>query len=262
MASESQNLLQVSDGYRGARRLTSLVCALGLGWSAAQFEVKYLSLGPAGLDLSNASFSLMLAGGIAYMTARCVIEFAMQPDSVRRWYLAQIDFKISLFLVRATFLMLAAGGLHRSVETIMYVAGGTLILMGGSFILIFIGTIALMPLRMFLRRRRGRVSAASSAIEALAWSEAIVVALVITLLVALGVASLRYEPLLSLWTVPPSPIAVGIFVATVIAIIISVQIQSSWEGKLFLRSAPCTTTALPNGTIGVTFHEKNKARSE
>lgn len=255
MASESKNQIQISEGYRRARGLTSLLCAIGLGWSTAQFDIKFLSLGPAGtIDLSNASLSLMLACGIAYMTARCVIEFTMQPDDVRRWNLAQIDFSLSLFLVRATLLMLAAGGLSRSVETIIYVASGALILMAGSFILIFLGTMALMPLRMFIRKRQGRISAASSAIEALAWSEFIVLALIILLLTMLGMASLQYESLRSLWTVPPSPIAIAVFVITAIAIIISVRLQSFWEGELFARPIPYTTETLPNGKIGVTFH--------
>lgn len=256
MALESKSPLQISEGYRGTRRHTSVFCALGLGWSAAQFDVKSLSLGPAGtLDLSNASFSLMLACGIAYMMVRCTIEFVMQPEEVRRWHLAQIDFKLSVFLVRSTLLMLAAGGLNRSVDTVVYVAVGTLSLLGASVLLIFLGTMALMSLRMFIRARQGRISAASSAIEATAWSELIVVVLLVALLVALGVASLQYEPLRSIWTVPPSPIAVAIFVSAAIAVVISLEVQSFWEGKLFARPALYTTTTLPDDRIGVTFHQ-------
>ena len=88
----------------------------------------------------------------------------------------------------------------------------------------------------------------------MAWSELMVLILVVALLVALGVASLEYEPLRSLWTAPPSPIAVAIFVAAAIAVVISLKFQEFWEGKLFARPAPYTTTKMPDGTIGVTFH--------
>jgi hypothetical protein len=46
---------QLSEGYRSARRMTSLFCAIALAWSAAQFELKALSLGYFGnIDLSRA----------------------------------------------------------------------------------------------------------------------------------------------------------------------------------------------------------------
>ena len=122
MATEPDSLpIQLAEGYRVARKNTSIFCALGLGWSAAQFDLKSISLGPAGnLDLSGASVAIILAGGIAYTMARCTIEFAMQTKEVRRWHLAQADFKLSVFVVRATVLILAASGLSRSVETVLY----------------------------------------------------------------------------------------------------------------------------------------------
>ena len=239
MTLEPNYPLQLSTRYRSARRIASALCALGLGWSAAQFDVKSLTLGSAGsLDLSGASLSLILACGIVYMIMRFTIEFAMQPVEVRQWRLAQMDFKLSLFLVRATLLMLAASGLSRSVDTVVYVAIGTLILMGGSLLLIFLGTLAIMPVRMFIRARQDRISVASSVIEASMWSELLVLVLVVALLVTLGVASLQYEPLRSLWTTPPPPIAVAIFVAAGITVLISLKVQSYWEDYLFARSVP------------------------
>jgi len=259
VALKSKKPLEITDGYRGARRLTSLLCAVGLGWSTAQFEVKSLSLGPAGtIDLSNASFSLTLACGIIYMMVRCTIEFAMQPIEVRRWHLAQSDFRLSVFLVQATLLMLAAGGLNRSVDTILYVAIGTLVLMVAAILLLFLGMRVLMPLRMHIRERQGRVSVAYSVIEAEGWAWLIAMGIIIALLVALGVASLQYEPLRSVWITPPSPIAVAIFIATAIAIIISVAYQWLWERKLFAHPAPYTTKKLPDGRIGVTLHRGSK----
>ena len=187
----------------------------------------------------------------------------MQPEEVRRWHLAQTDFRLSLLLVQATLLMLAASGLNRSVDTIIYVAIGTLILMGGSFLLITLGMMALTPLRMFFRDRQGRsISVASSVIEASAWSELITLVLVVALLVALGVASLQYEPLRSLWATPPSPTAVAIFVGAAIAVIINLVVQQSWERKLFARPPLYTTTTLPDGSIGISFHKGRNAQRD
>ena len=118
MTSESTTTLTIGTDYRSARRLTSLFCAVGLGWSAAQFELTSVSLGSVGvIDVTNGSIPLILACAIVYMTIKSIIGFGMQPKEVRRWSLAQLDCKLCWFLVRATLLMLAAGGLHRSVDT-------------------------------------------------------------------------------------------------------------------------------------------------
>lgn len=259
MATESKSQLQITDAYRSAKRDTSVLCAIGLAWSAAQFELKSLNLGPAGsVDLSTASIPLILACGIAYTMARYTIEYAMQPDEVRRWRLAQADFKLSVFLVRATLVMLAAGGLNRSVETLAYVALAALILLGGSALLLFLGTLAVMPLLIFIRARQGRHSVASRAIEATAWAELIVVVVLVALLVALGVASLRYEPLRALWTVSPSPVAVGVFVAAIVGVVISLYLQRAWYAKLFASPPPFSTTKLPDGRSAITFGEQER----
>jgi hypothetical protein len=77
-------------------------------------------------------------------------------------------------------------------------AVATLLLLSISMLLIFAGTMLLMPLRMAIRSRQGRISAASSVFKAMAYSELIIVGLLSALFVALGVASLRYEPLRSM----------------------------------------------------------------
>lgn len=103
-------------------RTKSILCAISLAWSAAQFDLKTLSLGFIGnIDLSRASILLILVCAIAYTAARYVLEFEMQSVEVRRWLLAQADFKMSIFLVRVTILILVASGLSRSVETVVYV---------------------------------------------------------------------------------------------------------------------------------------------
>ncbi len=253
--------LQISDGYRHARRTTSILCAVALAWAAAQVDFKSLNFGPAGsVDLSNASLPLILACAIAFAITRCTIEFAMQPESVRRWPLAQADFNLTVFIVRAAALILGAGGLYRSVETVLAVALVVLIILVASVLLIGAGTLALTPLMISIRARQGRQSPGGSPIwaimEAEGWAALVTVVLLSVLFVALGVASLQYKPLLSLWTAPPTPTAVVVFVLTGIAVVISVYVQSIWTRALFLEEAPFTTERLPDGTIGLSFRKQ------
>jgi len=258
--------VQISDAYRRARRNTSVLCGISLAWSAAQFDVKSLSLGPAGsFDLSGASVPLILACGIIYTLTRYTIEFAMQPDDVRRWHLAQVDFKITVFLVRATVLMLAAGGIYRSVETIVYIAIAVLLMLGASALLIVAGVFAIAPILLWIKPPRG--SPVWKIMEAESWAVLIVGVLLVTSLVGLGIASLWYEPLRSLWTVPPSPTAVAILVVAAIVVVISVFAQSILYGKLFAYEAPFTETKLSDGTIAVSFRKgveniKQKAKGD
>ena len=258
--------LSIGPEYRDARRFTSLLCAIGLGWSGAQFELKSLTLGSAGVvDLTSASIPLISTCGIVYMTAKSIIGYAMQSKEVRRWHLAQIDFKIFLFLVRTTLLMLAAGGLHRSVETFAFVAASALAIAFGSILANGLGMLLLIPLIMAIRRHIGRPYRGASpvpyVIEASAWSELIVVVLIVVLLVALGVSSLEYEPLVALWTEPPGPVAVAVFVVTAIGVVVSYWLQSVGERKLFARPGP-KLTKMPDGTTLVSFPEENGANDE
>lgn len=264
MATEPDSLpIQLAEGYRVARKNTSIFCALGLGWSAAQFDLKSISLGPAGnLDLSGASVAIILAGGIAYTMARCTIEFAMQTKEVRRWHLAQADFKLSVFVVRATVLILAASGLSRSVETVLYVAIAALGLLTVSGLLIGFGTVAFMPLVIYIAKRRigeertrTNKSITSRLIEAESWAVLMTIVLVAILLICLGIASIHYEPLRSQWTSPPDPLAISILVITSIAVVVTFYFQRGWYRKLFANPITVLTRRLPNGTIGVTIKD-------
>jgi hypothetical protein len=247
--------LQLSEGYRAARRTTSILCALALAWSAAQFDLNTISLGFATSgDLSRASVPLILACAIAYTMARSGLEFAMQSVEVRRWRLAQADFKLSVLLVRAAILVLAASGLDRSVDTVFYILLGALVVLVGSGFALSLGTMVLMPLMIYIRSRQGRTSIASRAIESLAWAELIVVLALVALLVALGVASLNYEALRVLWTVPPSPLSLWLFVLACVAVVVSMFFQRVWYGKLFATPPAYTEQRLPNGGIQRTYH--------
>jgi hypothetical protein len=196
---------------------------------------------------------LILACGIIYTLARCTIEFAMQPDDVRRWHLAQVHFKITVFLVRATILMLAAGGIYRSVETVAYVAVAVLLILCASGLLLAAGVFAISPILLWLKPPKG--SPVGRIFEAEWWSMLIVGFLLVTSLVGFGVASLQFEPLRSLWTVAPSPTAVAIFVVVAIVVVISVFSQSALYRKLFAYEPPYVERKLPDGTIEITLRE-------
>ena len=262
MTTEPDSLpIQLAEGYRVARKSTSIFCALGLGWSAAQFELKSISLGPAGnLDLSGASVAFILACGIAYTMTRCTIEFAMQTKEVRRWHLAQADFKLSVFVVRATVLILAASGLSRSVETVLYVAIAAIALLTASLLLELLFTASLLPLFIYMTNRRvgkerASTSIASRVIEATSWAELSTFVLIAILLICLGIASIHYEPLRSRWTSAPDPLAISILVITSVAVVLTLYFQRWWYDKLFENPHKVLTRKLPNGTIEVTFKD-------
>lgn len=250
--------LQLTEGYRHARRLTSILCALTIAWGGAQFEFKALKFDLTGsIDLSGASLPIILICAITYAMTRCTLEFAMQPIEVRRWSLAQVDFKITVFLVRLTALILGAGCLYRSLETVLVVALNFAVLLISSGVFIFAGMLALMPLRIRLRRRNGlrNNSPVWAIAEAEYWAVEITVVILLALYTVLGAGFLYYEPLRALWTVPPSVTAVAIFVLTGIAVVISVYFQIKWSQELFAYEAPYTEERLPNGRIGIVFRE-------
>lgn len=252
--------MEITNAYRRTRRNTSVLCGIGLAWSTAQFEFKSLNFGPIdSVDLSSASIPLILACGILYTMTRCTIEFAMQSDDVRRWRLAQTDFKINLYLVRFALLFLAAGGLYRSVKTAVYIAIAIILLLVGSAFLMFIGMIILTPLRMAIRERRGRPSAVSAVVEAEGWSILITVVLLFAVFVTLSVASIQYEPIRSLWIVVPSPLAIAIFVVTAIIMVFSIGVEKTLCEKLFAYESESDVilSPRPDGTFGVTFKRKN-----
>lgn len=247
---------QLSVGYRTARRMNSFFCAIALAWSTAQFDFKTLSTGWVGnIDLSRASIPLILASIIAYSTIRYVLEFKMQSVEVRRWGYAQTDFKISIYLVRFTILILAASGLSRSVNTIIYVMLMAVAVFVLFFIFLFVGTMVLSFFFITLRNlRRYHSAAAAGAGEALAWAQLVSICVLAVGFIVLGIASLRYEPLLSFWTTPPSPVAVGIFVFACIGVMFSLLIQGRWYKDLFVIPPNFTEEILPNGRKSTTFH--------
>ncbi len=214
--------MEVTDAYRKARRNTTIFCGISLAWSAAQFDLNSLTIGAAGkVDISNASIPAVLACLIIFAMGRCTIEFMMQPKEVRRWNLAQIDYKITLNLIRLSLLTIAASSASRSIETVVGVTLAALTFLLGYFVFVSIFTMILMPLRMFIRSRQGRISAASSAIEAVGWSMFIVALIYVLLLLSLGLSVFEKIPILN--KLPPMPHQVSTIIFAVAAIVIIIS---------------------------------------
>lgn len=257
--------LQLSDAYRRARRITATLCAVALAWATAQFDFNALSLGPGGsLDLSGASVPLVLLVGLIYATTRCTIEFAMQSEGVRGWRLAQLDFKLTVWLVRAAALMLGAGAMYRSIETVLVVAFMVVVSLSAAFLLIWGGVFALAPLMIRLRARRGSRDASPiwAILEAEGWATLITVVVICFAFAALGFGFLLYGPLRALWTTPPTITAATVFVLTSIAVVLSVYFQPKWFQGIFVDERAPKMKRLPDGTIAVTFPKTEAAQSD
>lgn len=226
--------MEIADAYRKARRNTSIFCGIGLAWSAAQFDLKTLTIGTAGkVDISNASIPVILACLIIFAMGRCTIEFMMQPKEVRRWKLAQVDFKITLNLLRLSLLTIAASSASRSLETVAGVTLAALTFLLGYFVLVFIGTMILMPIRMFIRSLQGRISAASSAIEAVNWSMFIVALIYVFLFIFLGLSVFEKIPILNKLPPIPHQISTIIFAVTAVIIVLSFLYEKVFLNLVF-----------------------------
>ena len=234
------------------------LCAIGIGWSTAQFELDSLSLGPMGtINLSSASVPIVVTLGVLYFMVRYTLEFAMQSLEVRRWSLAQTDYLITLRLVQATLLLLAAGSLYRSIETFAYVILAVIAVLAASLIALFVFMFVMMPVMMFIRARQGRYGAAARAFEAYAWSKFMVAIAQITLIGALAVASVTYPPIVAFWPMPPSVTAVAIFGVLASIVALSIHAEPSWLSDLFAREPSYTEERRPDGTIGISFSKKS-----
>ena len=226
--------MEISDAYRKARRNTTIFCGISLAWAAAQFELNSLTIGAAGkVDISNASVPTILACLILFSIGRCTIEFMMQTNETRRWNLAQIDYNVTLNLLRLSLLALAASSVSRSFETVAGIALVTLALFFSYFLLVFVATMIFMPIRMFIRSLSGRVSAASSAIESVVWSMFIVALLYIFLFASFGFEFIQKIPLLNKLPPIPPQISSVIFTITAILILLSFFFEKRFLNKVF-----------------------------
>jgi lysylphosphatidylglycerol synthetase-like protein (DUF2156 family) len=253
---------ELPDSFRSARRSLVALCAVSLAWSTAQFSLGEVSIDAAGItvDLKNASIPLLLGMGLVYLIWRWMVEYAMMPRHVRRWPLAQLDFRVVSVVARFSLLALTAAALDRSLRSVgivaLLLAALALVVSLLSVVLMFTVT---MPIRMWARERANRVSAASAVEEGIVWSVVFGVCLTVAGTVALGIASYRYEPLrLAIWPVPPHPVAVGIFMFTLIATFLSYWLMRPLTSRLFAERPNYWTERTDGGGLRVRFVDRGK----
>lgn len=251
----------LSDPFRAARRSLVAVCGISLAWSTAQFTPTSLRLDVPGasLDLKTASIPLLLAASLVYLAVRWACEFAMMPRHVRRWPLAQLDFRLVSAVARFSLLAVAAAALERSLWVVLGLVAALGILAVLSAILSVILMFVTMPIRMWARARANRISAANAAVEGLAWAGLFAVCLTVAGIVGFGAASYRYEPLkAAIWQDPPDPLAFSLFIATLIVVFLSHWLLRPVTPRLFAERPPYYTERTPDGALHMTFAHREK----
>lgn len=249
-------VLEISEGYRRSRRNTAIFCGISLAWAAAQFELKSLKIGAAGVvDISGASIPILLAFIIVYMLLRMTTEYMMQSKEVRRWELAQFDYKITLNLIRISFLALAVTVFSRSIESVVTAIILAVLLILGYLILVWLLMYIMMPLRMWVRLRQGKISAASSAIEATDLSMLVAAILFLGTFLYLGKTSFEFIPFISNSDTPLDTNSIIIFVTVSCLVILSWFFENPVLLKIFAFEPEYLVkeTPLENGRIGVSF---------
>ncbi len=250
--------MEIATSYRKARRNTSIFCGISIAWSAAQFDLKLLNMGALGkVDISGASIPAIFACAIIYTMVRCTIEFMMQPNEIRRWNLAQIDYKITLNLVRISLLSIAATTAFRSIETVLVVSVAALALFFIFFVLVGILLFVIIPLKKHIRIRQGRILTAGAIGTAVNLAILIVGILYILFFITLSFPAIKHLPFFDYFPPIQNQTAAIVFAITAIIITVSFFYERIMTDKIFAFEPKTIVveTKLPNGTIGVEFKD-------
>lgn len=254
----SEGQVEISDAYRASRRNTSVLCGIGLAWSTAQFEIEKLSLpniGEVVLDVS--SIPVVIGIMCIYSMVRGTLEYMMQPVGVRRATLAQVDYIITIYIVRLTVVALAASLVTRSWMSILYiliaVLGALILFFVVSFVLLFI----LMPVRMWLRSLSGRHSVASAAIEATYYSFALSWLALAFFIVLMGAGLLNPFPLLGGAYKDISAVQLATFSFVSLVFLLSIYFDGKYLGMVFAYVSPMIERVYVEGGRTIYSQEAN-----
>lgn len=246
----------LTDAYRRSRQTLVATCALCIGWSTAQFGLvsRDVSLGGVNIDISTASIPVLLGGAFIYFSIRWIIEFGMMPRNVRRWRLAQLDFRLILLLSRVAILALAAGAIERSSSNLFTVGAVFLVLCVSVFVLTPLLMFVTMPVRVLARWRAKRESAANSAIEAFFWAGLFAIVITVAGAVLAALLSYRYEKIrLIIWRDVPHPLSLAFATILVIAVFLSHWLLRPTMTALFAKRPNYRTKRTFDGLLIVTF---------
>jgi hypothetical protein len=252
----------LTDPVRAARRALVVVSGSCIAWSSAQFAIPDPRIDVAGvaLDFKDAYIPVVLAVVLIYVVVRWGIEFTMMPRHIRRWPLAQLDFRMVLTIARFALLALAAGALDRSLWTVVIVASLIALLAVSSGILSILLMFVTMPVRMWARSRAGRLSAANAAFEAMFWAGLFAVCITVLSIIGLGIASYYYAPLReAIWAVPPNPLALSVFVVTLIGVFLSHWLLRPVTNRIFAERRGYYTERNSDGNLRIHFVDNDKA---
>lgn len=244
--------LTLPEPVRAARRNLVAVSGIAIAWATAQFVTTSSKIEIAGVsvEFNISSIPVLLAVAILYLMFRWGMEFAMMSRTLRRWPLAQMDFKIVSRISRFALLAVAAGAIDRSIWIIVKITGSLGLLALASLILSFALMFVTMPLRMWVRHRAKVYSAANTVFEAVYWAGLFAVFLSIASFIAFGIASYTLAPLReAIWKSPPNPVALSIFVLTLTIVFLSHWLLRPITCKLFVERPGYTTTRGPDGRL-------------
>lgn len=246
--------LKLSEGYRSARRNLTVICAVALAWASTQIELRFVKSELLGeLDLSNAAIPLLLLAALLYVCTRGAVEFGMQSVETRRWGYAQADVKLSVWLVRATLVALAASGLERSLRAI---AAMIVVSLAGAILAAALAVLLMFALTPLLMRRTekrgGRPAVAAHVMGAFAIG-AFVAVVVLALAPFAVVASIHWVPGMQSFLGQPTWAGSVVFSVATVALIFSFAYQRWWSDKLFAAPPYEQVEEGPSGRRYVTF---------
>lgn len=253
--------LTLPEPVRAARRNLVAVSGIAIAWATAQFTTTTSKIEIAGVsvDFNIGSIPIFLAVAILYLMFRWGMEFAMMPRTLRRWPLAQMDFRIVGWISRFALVAVAAGAVDRSIWTIMKIMSSLGMLALASLILSIILMFVTMPIRMWARHRAKAHSAANAAFEALFWAGLFAVLISIASFIAFGIASYTHVPLReTIWKSPPDPVALSVFVFALVSVFLSHWLLRPITFKMFAERPGYTTTRLPDGRLVYRFNTPEK----
>ena len=251
------------DSVRNARRILVAVCALGCAWSLSLFNVQSFTVEALGvqLDLKQSTVPFMLELAVLYFTARWLIEFAMLPRRVRRWPMAQLDARLTLWIARAALVIVAAGAMDRDLRAIaIVVATLTAAALAIPLLEFLLGLVVFMPIRGFARKRAGaRVGSAWHVAGSLVWGQVCSIITVPLAVVGLGVFSFVDETFgRRIWATPPQPLELTLFTATVAVTIASPWLLRPVIVRLFAVRPDYSTSRTESGEVHYQFFEREK----
>lgn len=254
---------ELSDAYRKSRSGVSVLSGVAVAWAAAQFEFSSVKLPVLGdVVLTHYAVPIFLSVSIAYSMMRCTTEFIMQTNEVRRWSMAQFDYKITLIAACVSILLLAASGVSRSINTVFVVTAVGILLFVAYWVVIFIITIALTSIILSLRlRKKPHTSTVGGVLTSMAYATLFsILGIVGTIAIGGSNLLLKGYDYFGL-SDTPNPVAVTVFLFTALLFAAGCFFYDKLIKKVFAFEPlyNVKTKKREDGTILVAFDKNDKA---